>query len=206
MRILVVNVNTTESMTAAIGKQAQAAAAPGTEIIALTPKFGAESVEGNFESHLAAVAVMDAVSTYPEPFDAVIQAGFGEHGREGLQEIVDVPVVDITEAAAIPPTLVGRSHPAVTTLTMWGHWDTNHWKKNAVMYRADWSIKPGGQAYRDLVLGKWRTEEHGTTDSSGQFKLRGFKGNYDVAVKRGSDTRTLEATLADGGSRLDVKL
>ena len=41
MRILVVNVNTTESMTAAIGKQAQAAAAPGTEIIALTPRFGA---------------------------------------------------------------------------------------------------------------------------------------------------------------------
>jgi allantoin racemase len=116
MRILVVNVNTTESMTAAIGKQAQAAAAPGTEIIALTPRFGAESVEGNFESHLAAVAVMDAVSTYPEPFDAVIQAGFGEHGREGLQEIVDVPVVDITEAAAILAMLVGRSYSVVTTL------------------------------------------------------------------------------------------
>jgi allantoin racemase len=116
MRILVVNVNTTESMTAAIGKQAQAAASPGTEIVALTPKFGAESVEGNFESHLAAVAVMDAVATYPERFDAVIQAGFGEHGREGLQEIVDVPVVDITEAAAIIAMLVGRSYSIVTTL------------------------------------------------------------------------------------------
>ena len=63
MRILVVNVNTTESITEAIGKQAQAAASPGTEIVALTPRLGAESVEGNFESHLAAVAVMDAVRT-----------------------------------------------------------------------------------------------------------------------------------------------
>jgi endo-1,4-beta-xylanase len=98
------------------------------------------------------------------------------------------------------------SHPAVTTLTMWGFWDSNHWKKNAVMYHTDWSIKPGGQAYRDLVLGKWRTQEQGTTDASGQFKLRGFKGSYDVEVKRGSDTRTVKATLADGGSRLDVKL
>jgi allantoin racemase len=34
MRILVVNVNTTESITEAIGKQAQAAASPGTEIVA----------------------------------------------------------------------------------------------------------------------------------------------------------------------------
>ncbi|MBJ8340769.1 Asp/Glu/hydantoin racemase [Antrihabitans sp. YC3-6] len=116
MKILVVNVNTTESMTASIGRQAQLAAAPGTEIVALTPRFGAESVEGNFESHLAAVAVMEVVSTYTEPFDAVIQAGFGEHGREGLQELVDVPVVDITEAAAMIAMLIGRSYSVVTTL------------------------------------------------------------------------------------------
>ena len=98
------------------------------------------------------------------------------------------------------------SHPAVTTLTMWGMWDTNHWKKNAVMYRGDWSLKPGGQAYRDLVFGKWRTDDKGTTDASGQFKLRGFKGDYEVVVKRGDQTRTVKGKLADGGSRLDVKL
>ena len=34
-------------------------AAAGTEIVGLTPFFGAESVEGNFESYLAAIAVMD---------------------------------------------------------------------------------------------------------------------------------------------------
>src|SRR6476620_5919667 len=100
MRILVVNVNTTTSITDAIAKQAEAAAAPGTEIVGLTPDIGAESVEGNFESYLAAIAVMDRVRSYPEPYDAVIQAGYGEHGREGLQELLDVPVVDITEAAA----------------------------------------------------------------------------------------------------------
>ncbi|MCO2667301.1 Asp/Glu/hydantoin racemase, partial [Pseudomonas aeruginosa] len=61
MRILVVNVNTTESITDAIAAQAQAAASPGTEIVGLTPRFGAESIEGNFESYLAAIAVMDRV-------------------------------------------------------------------------------------------------------------------------------------------------
>ncbi|MEU7030320.1 aspartate/glutamate racemase family protein [Streptomyces sp. SBR177] len=116
MRILVVNVNTTQSITDAIGRSAAAAASPGTEIVPLTPDFGAESVEGNYESYLAAIAVMEAVRAYPEPFDAVIQAGYGEHGREGLQELLDVPVVDITEAAAATAQFLGRSYSVVTTL------------------------------------------------------------------------------------------
>lgn len=116
MRILVVNVNTTQSMTNSIVKQAQSIASPGTEIIGLTPRFGAESCEGNFESYLAAIAVMDVVMQYPEPFDAVIQAGYGEHGREGLQELLNVPVIDITEAAASTALFLGHKYAVVTTL------------------------------------------------------------------------------------------
>jgi allantoin racemase len=116
MRILVVNVNTTESMTEGIAEQARRVALPGTEIVGLTPAFGAESVEGNLESYLAAVAVMDRVLAYDEPFDAVIQAGYGEHGREGLQELLDVPVVDITEAAASTAMYLGHRYSVVTTL------------------------------------------------------------------------------------------
>lgn len=73
-------------------------------------------MEGNFLSYLAAVAAMDRIVRYDEPYDAVIQAGFGEHGREGLQELLDVPVVDITEAAAQVAMLIGRTYSVVTTL------------------------------------------------------------------------------------------
>ncbi len=116
MRILVANVNTTASMTESIAAQARTAASAGTEIVGLTPRFGADSCEGNFESYLAAIAVMDKVLSYPEPFDAVIQAGYGEHGREGLQELLDVPVVDITEAAASTAMFLGHKYSVVTTL------------------------------------------------------------------------------------------
>ncbi|NUR88745.1 MAG: Asp/Glu/hydantoin racemase, partial [Nonomuraea sp.] len=116
MKLLVVNVNTTAAMTASIGRRAERAASPGTEIVALTPRFGPESVEGNFESYLAAVGVMDAVARYEGDYDAVIQAGFGEHGREGLQELVAVPVIDITEAAAHVACLLGRRYAVVTSL------------------------------------------------------------------------------------------
>lgn len=90
-------------------------------LIALAPGLkdldhNAESCEGNFESYLAAIAVMDKVLAYPDPFDAVIQAGYGEHGREGLQELLDVPVVDITEAAASTAMFLGYKYSVVTTL------------------------------------------------------------------------------------------
>ena len=116
MKLLVVNVNTTASMTSTIVESARSVAMPGTEIIGLTPTIGAESVEGNFESYLAAIAVMNAVVSYQDDFDAVIQAGYGEHGREGLQELLDVPVVDITEAAAYIACLLGHKYSVVTTL------------------------------------------------------------------------------------------
>jgi allantoin racemase len=116
VKLLVVNVNTTKSMTRAISETARGVVAPGTEIIGLTPAVGADSVEGNFESYLAAVAVMNAVVTYEGDFDAVIQAGYGEHGREGLQELLDVPVIDITEAAAFVACLLGHKYSVVTTL------------------------------------------------------------------------------------------
>ncbi|WP_238420455.1 aspartate/glutamate racemase family protein [Gordonia sp. 'Campus'] len=116
MRILVANVNTTESMTEAIADSARSVASPGTEIVGITPRFGADSCEGNFESYLAAIAVMDAILAYSEPYDAVIQAGYGEHGREGLQELLEVPVVDITEAAASTAMYLGHRFSVVTTL------------------------------------------------------------------------------------------
>ena len=116
VKILAVNVNTTRSMTRSIAEAARVVARPGTEIVELTPSFGADSVEGNVESYMAAVGVMDAVVTHVGDFDAVIQAGFGEHGKEGLMELLDVPVVDITEAAAHLAMLVGRRYSVVTTL------------------------------------------------------------------------------------------
>ena len=116
MKILVVNVNTTESMTEAIARAAREVASADTEIVALTPSFGAESCEGNVESYLAALGVMDAVMKYAGDFDAVIQAGYGEHGREGLQELLDVPVIDITEAGAALAMFLGHRYAVVTTL------------------------------------------------------------------------------------------
>lgn len=116
MRIVVANVNTTASMTESIARRARRVAAPGTEIVAITPAFGPASVEGNYEGCVAAVAVAETLKGYHEAFDAVVLAGFGEPGREALQELLEVPIVDITEAAAATAMLLGRAYSVVTTL------------------------------------------------------------------------------------------
>lgn len=116
IRILVVNCNTNAAMTDSIAAIARTAASDGTEIIPITPSFGPESAEGYYESFVSAAAVLSAVETTQEPFDAIVTAGFGEHGREGLRQRWSAPVVDITEAAPMLANLVSHRFGIVTTL------------------------------------------------------------------------------------------
>lgn len=108
-------------MTDTMVSAAQAVAAPDTEIIGITPTRGPESVESHLEGALSAVGVLEAVRNRDRdpnlpPVSAWILAGYGDQGREALQELVDVPVVDITEAAAITAMLLGDRYAVVTTL------------------------------------------------------------------------------------------
>jgi GH35 family endo-1,4-beta-xylanase len=72
------------------------------------------------------------------------------------------------------------SHPAVKGIVMWGFYEALHWRPSAAMFRKDWTIKPNGRVYEDLVLNQWRTDVTGKTDPNGQFKTRGFLGDYDI--------------------------
>ncbi|MFC7672268.1 aspartate/glutamate racemase family protein [Mycolicibacterium sp. GCM10028919] len=120
MRILVLNPNTSPSMTEGIAVAARAAAASDTEIVAMAAPFGASAIDSAAESYLSAVAVMDLVASLLEAgefrYDAVVLAGFGEHGRDALAEMLAVPVFDIAECAAHVAHLIGRRFSVITTL------------------------------------------------------------------------------------------
>ena len=55
MRIVVVNVNTSQSMTDVIDEAARRYASPGTEIVTLQPTSVPKAVDCNFESYISAV-------------------------------------------------------------------------------------------------------------------------------------------------------
>jgi allantoin racemase len=103
-------------MTSGIEAAARAAASEGTDIVAIRPLYGPEAIDSASESYLSAVAVMDRMLTLEISYDAVVLAGFGEHGRDGLAELLPAPVFDIAECAAITAQLIGRSYSVVTTL------------------------------------------------------------------------------------------
>jgi allantoin racemase len=115
-RIAVVNCNATAGMTQVIAARARAAVQPGTEIVPITPRWGVASAEGWFDSFVSAAAVLYELERLPDGIDGVVMAGFGEHGREGARELLDVPVVDITEAAAHLAMPLGRRFGIVTPL------------------------------------------------------------------------------------------
>jgi hypothetical protein len=67
MRILVLNPNTSESMTAEGAATANAVAAEATEIVARNPLFGASAIDAAAESYLSAVGVRGVVATMLGP-------------------------------------------------------------------------------------------------------------------------------------------
>ncbi len=75
------------------------------------------------------------------------------------------------------------SVPYVNMIQLWGFWDSSSKSGSPrLMYKNDWTIKPGGLVYQDLVYNKWWTREEGTTDNNGKYSVRGFYGDYDIKI------------------------
>ena len=118
MHIRVINPNTTASMTAAIGSAARAVAGPDTEIIAVSPSFGAPSIECHLDEVWAAAGVAEQVRRGEEEgVDAYVIACFGDPGLHAARELARGPVIGIAEAAFHAASLVATGFSVVTTLT-----------------------------------------------------------------------------------------
>jgi GH35 family endo-1,4-beta-xylanase len=103
------------------------------------------------------------------------------------------------EAAFVRDILIAAfSQENTNGFLMWGFWSGNHWRSNAPVFNADWSLKESGIQYIDLVYNKWRTRTRGTTDAEGSCALRGFYGDYDITVSANGKTKTVEARCYKG--------
>jgi allantoin racemase len=115
MRLLVINPNTTASMTEKIGIAARRAATPGTEIVATTPPQGPVSIEGYYDEALAVPGILQMMRNTPD-FDAVIIACFDDTGIDAARCLTDVPVLGIGEAAYHFASMLSNKFSVVTTL------------------------------------------------------------------------------------------
>ncbi len=117
MRIMVINPNTTASMTAKIGAAARAVASAGTEIIAVNPAAGPVSIECHYDEAVSAVALLEEVRRgEAEGVDGYVIACFGDPGLLAAREIATGPVLGIAEAAMHAATFLATGFSVVTTL------------------------------------------------------------------------------------------
>ena len=118
MRLLVVNPNTSASMTQRIGAAARAAAGRGVEVVAVNPASGPASIEGYFDEVFAAPGLVEEVAKGDAAgFDAFIVACFDDTGLEAARSAARGPVIGIGEAAFHLATLIAHRFSVVTTLS-----------------------------------------------------------------------------------------
>ncbi|WP_315833594.1 aspartate/glutamate racemase family protein [Bradyrhizobium prioriisuperbiae] len=122
MRLLLLNPNTTEAVTERLTGAAQAAAAPGTELVPLTATRGVPYIATLAEAQIGGAIALEMLAEHHTDVDAAIIAAFGDPGLFGARELFDIPVVGMSEAAMLTACMLGRRFAIVTFAAALGGW------------------------------------------------------------------------------------
>lgn len=112
-RILLVNPNTSQSVTDLLAAEARRRAGDRAEIVGVTARFGAAGIECLAEGAVAAHAVLDRVAENPDA-DAVIVAAFMDPGLDALREAAPMPAVGLAESGVRAAAAGGRPFAIVS--------------------------------------------------------------------------------------------
>jgi allantoin racemase len=112
MRILLINANTTEAVTQRMADTARRVAAPDVEIATTTARFGPAIIGSRVETAIAAAAVVERL-TQADGYDAAIIGASVDPGLAAARELLEIPVVGITEAALHAACLLGGKIGAI---------------------------------------------------------------------------------------------
>jgi allantoin racemase len=120
-RLLVVNPNTSATMTETIRESASSAArAIGVDIDTLCAANGPPSIESRFDEIVSAYWTLDCVMQVAPQYDGVVVACYGPHPAiEGIREATDLPTLGIMEASVLYALPLGSTFSIVTTSPRW---------------------------------------------------------------------------------------
>jgi Asp/Glu/hydantoin racemase len=152
LRILLINPNTTESVTALVAQHARAIAGEAATFVPVTGRFGARYISTRASAAIAAHAALDALAEHVAGCDAVYLACFGDPGLAALREISPVPVIGMAEASCLEACNRGRRFAIVTGGALWGPMLTEFvvWLGLAARLAAVRTVAPtGDQIARD---------------------------------------------------------
>lgn len=117
MHILVVNPNTTASMTATIADSASRVANADTQITAVTSSMGPVSIEGYYDEAFAVPGLLLEIARGQKAgADAAVIACFDDTGLDAARALADIPVIGICEAALASTGFIAQRFTIVTTM------------------------------------------------------------------------------------------
>jgi allantoin racemase len=117
MKILLVNPNTTASMTEKAGEAARLVAASGTEIIAVNPEYGPVSIEGYYDEVFSIPGLLEEVRKGEDSgCQGTVIACFDDTGLDAARCLASGPVVGLCEASMHIASLLANGFSIVTTL------------------------------------------------------------------------------------------
>ena len=114
MRILLLNPNTTETVTALMFEAARAVAAPGTELVAMTAPRGFPYISSRAEAQIGGAVALEMLAEAHDRVDGAIIAAYGDPGLLGAREAFDIPVIGMSEAAMLTACMLGQRFLIVT--------------------------------------------------------------------------------------------
>lgn len=112
--LLIVNSNTSDSVTELVRREALTVAQKGTRITALTAPFGPAAIQGHEDAVIAAEATRSAIASFDQPCDGAIIACFSDPGLNLARQEAAFPVVGIAEAAMLRAVEIGERFAILT--------------------------------------------------------------------------------------------
>jgi Asp/Glu/hydantoin racemase len=158
MKLLLINPNITEAMTASIVAEARLSASAGTEITAVTASFGTQYVENRAEAAIAGHAVLDALAANMDGHDAAIVAAFGDPGLAAAREFAGIPVFGIEESALLVAWTLGRRISIVCLTPRLGRWYQECAEEHGLAGRLV-SVRPLNVPITDIMRAKDQLRE-----------------------------------------------
>ena len=119
MRLLLINPNTSESVTDLVSEHVRPLAGRSVEIVPVTGRFGARYIASRAAFAIAAHAALECLAEHVDGCDAVYLACFGDPAFAALQEVSPVPVIGMLDASCRAGAAVGR-FGIVTGGVLWG--------------------------------------------------------------------------------------
>jgi allantoin racemase len=117
MKIKIINPNTNQAMTEAIGRAGRSVARAGTEIVAVSPAFGPSSIESFYDELMSAPGTIDEVALGDsQGCDAYVIACYGDPGLHGAREVTTRPVIGIGEASLYTASTLAARFSIVTVI------------------------------------------------------------------------------------------